>query len=393
MMTAADHASAGAVRDTRHLVETPEKRAMYFEKMLKLLCADLGPHPSGTREFERAAWIILRELESAFPISFLDRYLDKWELVGFPEIIHRGKRLTIGVAENCAGTSDAGFNGIIERPDRDGIPYGIRDLATGKIAACINVSRDVGVQPEYLVGKDVLSLPRFIIGIQDVPFVELLVKEQAQVQVRLRVVHAPEIPTYNSVGTLPGKSRDEILLIAHADSVIMTQGANDNMATAIIALMLAQAFSGTPLDRTLTVLVTGSEEYGCMGARHYAKRREIEGTAKNLKFIINCDSLTYGPNLWASTRDGELMGLVKKIHADLDMKTEPIYSPEADWWMNDASCFRSMPHARGINFNSRGYATLAANHTPDDDAENVPRDCPESSFLVLRELLKRLQDL
>lgn len=386
-------AKTGVIQDTRHLVESPEKRATYFEKMLQVLCSDLGPHPSGTREFERAAWIVLRELESAFPVSFLDRYLDKWELVGFPEIIHRGKRLAIGVAENCAGTSDAGFNGIIERLDRDGIPYGIRDLSTGKIAAYINVSKDVGVQPEYLIGKDVLSLPRFVIGIQDVPFVELLIKDQAQVQARVRVVYAPEIPTYNIVGTLPGKSCDEIVLIAHADSVIMTQGANDNTATAIIALMLAQAFSGTRLDRTLTILVTGSEEYGYMGAKHYAKRKEIEGTAKDLKFIINCDSLTYGPNLWASTRDEELMGLVKKIHVDLDMKTEPIYSPDADWWMNDASCFRSMPNARGVNFNSRGYSTLAANHTPDDDAENVPRDCAESSFLVLRELLNRLQEL
>lgn len=386
-------AKTGAIQDTRHLVETPEKRAAYFEKMLKLLCADLGPHPSGTREFERAAWMIHKELGSAFPISFLDRYLDKWELVGFPEIIHRGKRLTIGVAENCAGTSDAGFNGIIRRIDTDGIPYGIVDVATGKIAACINVSAEVGVQPEYLIGRDVLSLPRFTIGIQDVPFVELLVKDQAQVQVRLRVVHAPEVPTYNIVGTLPGESSDEIMLMAHADSIIMTQGANDNTATAIIMLMLAHVFSGTKPHRTLTVVVPGSEEYGYMGARHYAKRREIEGTARNLKFIINCDSLTYGPNLWPSTKDRELMALVKEIHADLSMNTEPIYSADADWWMNDASCFRTMPHARGINFNSRGYATLAANHTPDDNAENVPRDCVESAFVVLRELINRLQDL
>ena len=62
--------------------------------------------------------------------------------------------------------------------------------------------------------------------------------------------------------------------------------------------------------------------------------------------------------------------------------------------MNDAACFRDInPQARGINFNSRGYPTLAANHTPADDAANVPHDCAESAFLVLRELLARLQDL
>jgi Zn-dependent M28 family amino/carboxypeptidase len=157
--------------------------------------------------------------------------------------------------------------------------------------------------------------------------------------------------------------------------------------------MLAHAFSGTRPRRTLTFLIPGSEEYGCMGARHYVRRREVEGTTRHLKFIINCDALTFGPNLWAYTTDRELMSLVRTIHADLNMNTDPIYSPDQGPWLNDAACFRTMPCARGINFNSRGYETLAANHTPDDNAANVPRDCAESSFLVLRELIQRLQDL
>ena len=148
---------------TRHLVETAEKRAGYFAKLLKLLCSDLGPHPSGTKAYEQAALLIHKELESALPVAFLDRYLDFWATVPRPEIIHRARRLTVGVAENCAGTSDAGFNGIIKRIDSDGVPYGIVDEATGEIAACITVSKDVNVQPEYLVGGDVLSLPRFVI--------------------------------------------------------------------------------------------------------------------------------------------------------------------------------------------------------------------------------------
>ena len=379
--------------NTRHLVETPERRATYFARMLKELCADLGPHPSGTREYEKATEIIHREMAAAMPNAFRDRYLDFWTTVPRPELNHRGKRLTVGVAENCAGTSDAGFHGIIERIDGDGIAYGIVDEATGQVAAHVSVSSDVGVKPEYLVGDDVLSLPRFVIGLTDVPFVDLLVKNKERVQVRLRVVYAPEVPTYNVVGTIPGESSEEILCMAHADSIILTEGANDNTATAIIALMLAHAFSGSRPRRSLTFLITGSEEYGCMGAQHYVRRRLAEGTARNLKFIINSDSLTYGPNLWPSTKDGELMDLVRAIHADLSLGTEPIYD-DTECWMNDAARFRGInAHARGINFNSRGYATLAANHTPDDDAANVPHDCAESSFLVLRELMARLQDL
>lgn len=375
------------------LVTTPEKRLRYFEKMLKQLCADLGPHPSGTKAYEKATRIILREMSAALPVAFLDRYLDFWAMPTRAGILHRGRRLPVGVAENCAGTSDAGFTGVIRRIDRDGPPFGIEDVSTGEIAAYISVSRDVGVEPEYLVGDDVLSLPRFVIGIRDVPQVELLIADEAHVQVRLRVVYSPQVPTYNVVGTLPGESRDEILFIAHADSLYMTEGANDNTATAIILLMLAQALSGTMPHYTLTLLITGSEECGLFGARHYARRRVVENTHRHLKFIVNSDSLTYGPNLWTTTQDEELMALVKAIHADLRLSTEPIYTAEP-CWMIDASCFEGInPNVRGINFNSRGHDTLAANHTPDDDADNVPRDCVEPSFAVLRELARRLQDL
>ena len=373
-------------------LDTRERRAAYVEQMLQALCTDPGPHPSGTEAYVQVARRIYAELEPALPLVLLDRYLDFWQALPRPEIIYQGKQVAVEVAENCAGTGAAGFTGIIERIDGP-VPYGIVDVASGELAACIAVGKDVHAQRGYLVGDEVLSLPRFVIGIGEVPFVELLVAGRAEVQVRLRVVYAPELPTYNVIGTIPGERSDEILVMAHADSIIMTEGANDNMATAIVTMMLAHAFAGTRPRRTLTFAITGSEEYGLMGARHYARRRQVEGTASKLKFVINSDSLTYGPNLWATTADRELMDAVKAVHTDLALGTEPIYS-EAECWMNDAACFKGInDHIRGINFNSRGCETLAANHTPLDDAANVPRDCAESAFLVLRELIDRLQDL
>ena len=38
----------------RPKMTTREKRLAYFEKMLKRLCTNLGPHPSGTRAYEKA---------------------------------------------------------------------------------------------------------------------------------------------------------------------------------------------------------------------------------------------------------------------------------------------------------------------------------------------------
>ncbi len=373
-------------------METAEQRAEYVERMLEALCSEPGPHPSGTRAYEQVALRIHADLESVLPDAFLDRYLDFWHVMPRPEIIYKGKQVAVDVAENCAGTSPEGFTGMIERIDGP-VPYRIVDVATGETAACITVGKDVHAERGYLIGEEVLSLPRFVVGIGEVPFVDLLVAERAEVQVRLRVVYAPEVPTYNIIGAIPGECNDEILVMAHADSIIMTEGANDNMATAIVTMMLAHAFAGTRPRYTLTFAITGSEEYGLMGAKHYARRRQIEGTADRLKFVINSDSLTYGPNLWATTDDVELMEIVKGVHRDLASETEPIYS-EAGCWMNDAACFKGVnAHIRGINLNSRGYETLAANHSPADDMANVPRDCVESAFLVLRALVGRLQDL
>ncbi len=379
---------------TKNIVGTVGDRADYFERMLKRLCTDIGPHPSGTRAYERATKAIHRDLARSLPDAMLDRYLDYWATVPRPEILFEGRRLDVGVAENCAGTSEEGFKGVIVLSDRADARYGIQDLATGKIGAYIAVSSDVSVEPVYLVGDDVLSPARFVIGIRDVPSVDLLVKDKSEVQVRCRVVYAPKIPTYNVVGRIEGESPEEILVIAHADSLIQTEGANDNTATAIITMMLAHALASTKPKRTLTFLITGSEEYGCIGARHYVRRRQAEGTADRVRFVLNSDSLTYGPNLWASTTDTELMSLTKQVHDDLDMGTSPIYRPEEEPWMNDALPFREInPRVRGINFNSRGHDTLAANHTPADDADNVPRDCVETSFQVLREMITRMGEL
>ena len=376
--------------NSQQQVATPEKRAIYVESLLRKLCTDIGPHPAGTEAFLQIVEIVADELAQALPIVLRDRYLDFWQALPRPEIIYQGKQLAVEVAENCAGTDPAGFTGVIERTDGTA-RYGIRDIASGEVAACIAVSEDVHAERGYLVGEEVLSLPRFVVGINEVPFVELLVAQRAEVQTRLRVVYAPELPTYNIVGTLPGETEDEILVVAHADSIIMTEGANDNMATVVITLMLARAFAGTQPRKTLTFAITGSEEYGLCGARHYARRRQVEGTTGRLQFIVNSDSLTYGPNLWATTDDAELMQLVRAIHADLALDTEPIYQ-QAPCWMNDAAPFAGInDRVRGINFNSRGYETLAANHTPADDAANVPRDCAESAFVILRELVERLQ--
>ena len=370
-------------------METLSSRMQYAERMLRRLCTEVGPHPSGTPEYEQVVRIIHEDLSASIPDVQLDRYLDYWAALS-PELNHQGNRLAVGVAENCSGTSAAGFDGRI-RHTPDGVTtFAIENVETGSTDAVIHVSTDVGVRPVYLFGDAVLGPPRFIVGIRDVPFLELLAETEAVVQARLRVVHSTDCPTHNIVARIPGQTTDEVIVIAHADSIIRTEGANDNMVSAIIAMMLAHVCAEAKPRSTLTFLITGSEEYGLIGAKHYVRRRMEEGTHRDIRCVINFDSLTYGPNLWTSTHDPDLMGTVRSVHGELGLGTDPIYD-ETPCWMNDAAPFEDL-HSQitGVNFNSRGYETLAANHTPADDAANVPMDCIESAFVTMRSFLGQI---
>ena len=117
-----------------------------------------------------------------------------------------------------------------------------------------------------------------------------------------------------------------------------------------------------------------------LAPRHYVRRRMQEGTHRDIRCVINFDSLTYGPNLWVSTHDEDLMATVRAVHEELQLGTDPIYD-DTPCWMNDAAPSKDLhSHITGINFNSRGHDTLATNHTPADDAANVAMDCVESAY-------------
>mgnify|MGYP003983755879 FL=1 len=76
-------------------METPCSRMQYAERMLQRLCAEIGPHPSGTAEYEEVVRIIHEDLSSSIADVQLDRYLDYWAVVPSAEINHQGNRLAV----------------------------------------------------------------------------------------------------------------------------------------------------------------------------------------------------------------------------------------------------------------------------------------------------------
>ena len=374
-----------AQKDGRELVATAEGRAVYLRNMLRLLCTEIGPRPSGSKGFDVGVLIVQRELERALPLVSRDALeFRRWVPVGEPLFQVGGQRLETYVADNSPGTPGKGIRGVLRKSGQ----YEVVDQRSGRVLARAGISEFGRAIVSSHSGKD--GVPLFNLGRQDVETLDRAVRESLPVEARARVKWIPGVKTSNVVGTLPGDSKDEIMVVAHADTKYNTPGAQDNTASLITMLMLAHAVSGTRPNRTLTFLATTGEELGFFGAHHYARTRRDRGTLEDVKICLNLDSLTYGPNLQINTTDGNLAQTILDIHRDLGIRSEPKVFQRNDTM--DSAPFLAAG-ARTVHLNSRGddARTLPQWHRPEDRAETVKPEFVESSFLVLRELIVRLQ--
>jgi hypothetical protein len=293
----------------------------------------------------------------------------------------------------CSGTSPKRIYGVLIKLESNRHSYGIADESTGKILAYVSVSSYGNAIPRNAYSETKKSLPIFGIGKYDLPILESSVKNRTPVRANIQIMFVPDTPSWNVVGTLPGKTNKEILFLAHLDTVYSSPGANDNTASVITMLMLAHAFSGTKQDFTITFVATGNEEFGTLGAKHYAKKRELADTLKNIRLIVQFDSLTYGPNFLLTSKDEELKLIIQQINNELDIKGTPRLI-DSDAYVMDAAPF--LPSgARAIYINSRGYdgITLPVYHRPEDIPETVGFDCVDNSFRVFKEFITRIQKL
>jgi hypothetical protein len=353
--------------------------------MLHVLCTEIGPRLACTPACEKGAQIIRREMERALPVVQLDTFaITGWELRGEPELRVGQRRLETYVAQYGPGTPEGGIGGVIRK---DGQQYRIADASSGRALANIDIGPFGPATASSYRSAD--GLPRFSAGRQEIPLLDRAARENLQVFAKALVRSIPDCKTSNVVGTLPGESSDEILYVAHADTVYVSPGASDNTASMITMVMLAHGMSGTRPKRTMTFLASTAEEGGSKGAQHYALTRKAEGTLERVKVCVNLDSLTYGPNFQITTTDRELGQMLLDIHGDLGVRTDPKVFNRDDTM--DSAPFRAAG-ARTLYINSRGYDArmLPLNHRPDDRAETIDPALVETSYLILMELTRRL---
>ncbi|HUT64333.1 MAG TPA: M28 family metallopeptidase [Anaerolineae bacterium] len=378
--------------NSRHLVETPEKRIVYLSQMLKVLCTDLGPHPMGSPEFNKAVQIVEKEMKQALPIVELDTFtVDYWVMRGEPELYVGDQRLEAYPRIETAGTPPNGVSGILNRMDNKGIPYGVVDRSSGEIRGYITPYGGKA-RPLYASGEELKRIPTFTVGNQDVPLLEKAIENETTIHVRLPIDVIPNTPTSNVVGILPGESKDEIVFLAHLDTVYASPGANDNTASLVVMLMLAHAVSGTHPKKKLTfIATTGEERGGFRGATHYVEKRKKEGTLKNIKFVVNFDSGTWSPDIEIWSEDEELQDLIQAIDRDLNVNGTPQRVNKTGFSL-DARPFQESG-ARAIYVESNGPDKIHIWHRPLDTPENVPGYTVEICFQLFHEFIKRVQDM
>lgn len=369
------------------LVSTAEKRQEYTKALLKKLVTDIGPRPSGSKAYAKAAKIVLKEMQASLPVAHYDKYeFDDWGPINSSDLIVGGQHIEAIPQKRGFGTPEAGVTGMFVKIS-DG--YAIKNQQNSQVLAYFSVNQYGRAIAGSGSGNHDKSVPVFGLGKQDILLLDRLAKNKLSAWIKSNYHPVHKAPGINVIGRKPGKSNKEILIIAHLDTIFNTPGANDNAASVIVMLMLAHAASGRDNNHTLTFIAADSEEYVYEGAYHYANGRIAGNTMNDIQYVLNFDSLTYGPNLWINSKDQGLKDMIRDIHKDLNIQSIPIYG-DNDGFVMDSLPFKPSG-ARALHANSRGYdeKTLPVYHRPDDTADKVPLDCVESAFKVFDEFIQR----
>jgi|LSQX01.2.fsa_nt_gb Iap family predicted aminopeptidase len=117
----------------------------------------------------------------------------------------------------------------------------------------------------------------------------------------------------NVVGFREGKGKENIIITAHHDSVMIGEGATDNATGVAILLEIARRLEGCSLKEKNILLVScGSEEVLSYGSFNFVKNNK--DMVKNCMFNINFDSCSsfYGENKILVTGEEKLSSYIKE---------------------------------------------------------------------------------
>jgi alkaline phosphatase isozyme conversion protein len=219
----------------------------------------------------------------------------------------------------------------------------------------------------------------------------------------------------NVIATRAGKSKKELIVGAHYDSVSIGKGADDNGSSIGVVLESIKNLKNKKTPYTLKIVFFGAEEAGLQGSKYYVSQMSA-ADKKNTVAMINLDSLLAGDFMYVygdEGKKGTLRELALKFAKQykIPMQTNPGLNPEypagttGDW--SDHAPFKAVgiPYAyfEATNWeigDLDGYTQTVKHggiwHTANDNLTFLEREFPgrindhlRSFTLVLTKVLEK----
>ncbi|MFC1552082.1 M28 family metallopeptidase [Candidatus Latescibacterota bacterium] len=382
--------------DSRHIVATADSRAKYLAGLLQELCVDIGPRPYSSPEYLRATEIILREMKLFSPDAAYDPFtIDRWSPLGEQLMTINGEQITAFVYQNSPGTPPGGLSGTVRAANDRNSEYDLIDTGSGEKIALLIIETSPHARPRYYspgTANRANNLPVAGIGSDDAARMAQAARDGATIEWNAQIKWDKDIATRNVVGTIPGESDEELVFLAHLDSMYTAPGANDNGATLILMLMWAHVFSGRRPKKTLVFIAPDGEEPGMIGAYRYVEKRKAAGTFGKIKFVFNFDSFTWGPDLILHSEDKEMLSIFADIKNELNIGGKLIESDQDGFWL-DAEPFRD-DNIRGLSISAEGsYVFDTCWHQAEDKPEHINVEWVENNFQIFTRFMEKVMEL
>lgn len=219
----------------------------------------------------------------------------------------------------------------------------------------------------------------------------------------------------NVVATRNGKSKKELIVGAHYDSVSIGKGADDNGSSIGVVLESLKNLKNKQTPYTLKIVFFGAEEAGLQGSKYYVSQMSAVDK-KNTVAMINLDSLLAGDFMYVYGDEGK-KGTLRELaltfakQYKIPMQTNPGLNPEypagttGDW--SDHAPFKAagIPYAyfEATNWeigDLDGYTQTVKHggiwHTANDNLAFLEKEFPgrvknhlQSFTLVLTKVLEK----
>ena len=120
-----------------------------------------------------------------------------------------------------------------------------------------------------------------------------------------------KIKARNIIASIPGKTKpaEKIVIGGHLDSWDLATGAIDNGIGSFSVIDIARTFKALNLqpERTVEFVLFMGEEQGLLGSKAYMKKALEDGTAPDIKFMLNLDMSNNPKGYSATTGDDKAL--------------------------------------------------------------------------------------